>query len=110
MAIVSTGDELVEVGEMPLPFQIRRSNVFAVAAILRGQSSIYANKTLDDFRNSMYLGVFINTFIKTYPDRFQSKMVELSTHYEAIMQQVAKLEKSKCSFTFFCNSKESNFG
>ena len=35
MAIVSTGDELVEVGEMPLPYQIRRSNVFAVAALLR---------------------------------------------------------------------------
>ena len=66
-----------------------------VAAILRGQSSIYAHKTLDDFRNSMYLGVFVNTFIKTYPDRFQSKMVEFSIDYEKIMQQVAKIEKSK---------------
>ncbi len=36
-AIVSTGDELVEVGEMPLAYQIRRSNVFAVASILRGE-------------------------------------------------------------------------
>lgn len=42
-AIVSTGDELVEVGEMPLPHQIRRSNVFSVAAILRGQCGVEAD-------------------------------------------------------------------
>jgi molybdopterin molybdotransferase len=42
-AIVSTGDELVEVGEMPLPHQIRRSNVFSVAAILREQCGIDAD-------------------------------------------------------------------
>lgn len=42
-AIVSTGDELVEVGDMPLPHQIRRSNVFSVAAILRGQCAIDAD-------------------------------------------------------------------
>ena len=42
-AIVSTGDELVEVGEMPLPHQIRRSNVFSLAAILRGQCEIDAD-------------------------------------------------------------------
>ena len=42
VAIVSTGDELVEVGEMPLPYQIRRSNVFSVGAILRGVGGIEA--------------------------------------------------------------------
>ncbi len=42
-AIVSTGDELVEVEEMPLPHQIRRSNVFSLAAILRGQCGIDAD-------------------------------------------------------------------
>jgi molybdopterin molybdotransferase len=35
IAIVSTGDELVEVGERPLPHQIRRSNSHALAASLR---------------------------------------------------------------------------
>ncbi len=35
IAIVSTGDELVEVGERPLPHQIRRSNAHALAASLR---------------------------------------------------------------------------
>lgn len=43
VAIISTGDELVEVNEMPLPYQIRRSNVFAVAAILRGAFLIDAD-------------------------------------------------------------------
>lgn len=34
VAIVSTGDELVDVAETPLPYQIRRSNVYAVQALL----------------------------------------------------------------------------
>lgn len=34
IAIVSTGDELVEVHEQPLPFQIRRSNVYTLAPLL----------------------------------------------------------------------------
>lgn len=33
-AIISTGDELVKVFETPLPHQIRRSNVFAIEAML----------------------------------------------------------------------------
>ncbi len=33
-AIISTGDELVDVSETPLPHQIRRSNVFAIQAML----------------------------------------------------------------------------
>ncbi|MBX2890083.1 MAG: molybdopterin molybdotransferase MoeA [Saprospiraceae bacterium] len=33
-AIVSTGDELVDVGQIPLPHQIRSSNVFALRALL----------------------------------------------------------------------------
>ena len=35
IAIVSTGDELIAVGERPLPHQIRRSNAHALAASLR---------------------------------------------------------------------------
>lgn len=35
VAIISTGDELVEVGEQPLPYQIRRSNVYTLAPLLR---------------------------------------------------------------------------
>lgn len=35
VAIVSTGDELVDVADTPLPHQIRRSNVYAIQALLR---------------------------------------------------------------------------
>jgi len=34
IAIVSTGDELVAVSEQPLPYQIRRSNVYTLAPLL----------------------------------------------------------------------------
>ncbi|MFK7984008.1 MAG: molybdopterin molybdotransferase MoeA [Saprospiraceae bacterium] len=33
--IISTGDELVEIGEMPLPHQVRKSNVYQIQAILK---------------------------------------------------------------------------
>jgi molybdopterin molybdotransferase len=34
VAVISTGDELVDIPDMPLPYQIRRSNVYAIAALL----------------------------------------------------------------------------
>ncbi len=34
VAVISSGDELVEVGDLPLPHQIRRSNVHSLAAAL----------------------------------------------------------------------------
>ena len=37
VAIISTGDELVEVHEMPLLHQIRRSNAYALAALLESE-------------------------------------------------------------------------
>lgn len=38
IAIVSTGDELVDVSEVPAPYQIRKSNVHTLAAALRNFS------------------------------------------------------------------------
>ena len=35
VAIISSGDELVEIKEVPLPHQIRKSNVYAVGALLK---------------------------------------------------------------------------
>lgn len=35
VAIISTGNELVEINETPLPHQIRRSNVYAIAAEIK---------------------------------------------------------------------------
>lgn len=34
VALISTGDELVDVNETPLPHQVRRSNTYAMAAVL----------------------------------------------------------------------------
>jgi molybdopterin molybdotransferase len=42
IAIVSTGDELVDIGGMPLPYQIRRSNVYAIKAMLETEFKIKA--------------------------------------------------------------------
>jgi molybdopterin molybdotransferase len=44
VAIVSTGDELVEISEKPLPYQIRRSNAHALKAMLQtagGDASLH---------------------------------------------------------------------
>jgi molybdopterin molybdotransferase len=35
IAVISTGDELVDISETPLPHQIRKSNVVQIAAVLR---------------------------------------------------------------------------
>jgi molybdopterin molybdotransferase len=42
VAIVSTGDELVDIGDTPLPYQIRRSNVYAIKAMLETEFKIQA--------------------------------------------------------------------
>ena len=43
VAIISTGDELVEIGETPEAHQIRRSNVYAIAALLDDRFKIEAD-------------------------------------------------------------------
>ncbi|MDZ7878947.1 MAG: molybdopterin molybdotransferase MoeA [Saprospiraceae bacterium] len=42
VAIISTGDELVEITESPEDYQIRRSNVYAIAALLTEKCKITA--------------------------------------------------------------------
>ena len=46
--ILSTGDELIEIGDTPLPHQIRRSNVYQIQAILAQQNLDAAVKHLAD--------------------------------------------------------------
>ena len=43
IAIVSTGDELIDIDEIPQAWQIRRSNVYAIAALLREKQGIEAH-------------------------------------------------------------------
>ena len=44
ICVIGTGDELVDLGEVPLPHQIRASNIYAIAAALRGHG--FANISL----------------------------------------------------------------
>lgn len=54
VAVVSSGDELVEINQNPLPHQIRKSNVYAVGALLKkvGVSVEYFH-IADDLENSI---------------------------------------------------------
>jgi molybdopterin molybdotransferase len=55
--VISTGDELVEIDETPLPYQIRKSNVFSIQAVLRrhGLSSdrLHLLDQKEDVRNQL---------------------------------------------------------
>jgi molybdopterin molybdotransferase len=42
VAVISTGDELVDIPDTPLPYQIRRSNVYAIATLLEDAFKIEA--------------------------------------------------------------------
>ncbi|MCP9761769.1 molybdopterin molybdotransferase MoeA [Lacihabitans soyangensis] len=54
VAIVSSGDELVEITEIPLPHQIRKSNVYAVGALLKKLNvSVSYFHIADDLENSI---------------------------------------------------------
>ena len=48
VAVISTGDELVEVDEMPLPQQVRRSNTWAIASVLESMGAVVEMKHLRD--------------------------------------------------------------
>jgi molybdopterin molybdotransferase len=54
VAIVSSGDELVEISENPLPHQIRKSNVYAVGTLLQKLDvSVEYFHIADDLENSI---------------------------------------------------------
>ncbi len=53
MAVCSTGDELVEVDEMPLPHQIRQSNVYFIAADLQKENISASIHHLPDDKEMM---------------------------------------------------------
>jgi molybdopterin molybdotransferase len=52
VAIISTGDELVDIHEQPLPYQIRRSNAYALSAAL---TQVGARTSLFHFRDDQEL-------------------------------------------------------
>lgn len=66
-----------------------------IAEILRGQSSIYAKRSLDDFRKPMLIGIFIGKFIDTYPERFETVQSKFKGEYSVMMSEIQQLDKSK---------------
>ena len=58
VAVISTGDELVDISETPLPYQIRRSNVYAIAALLESTFKIEAQLFhFDDDKDLIFNGL-----------------------------------------------------
>jgi len=54
IALISTGNELVEINETPLPFQIRKSNVYALEVALPQTSTQVSSFHLPDNRKVIY--------------------------------------------------------
>ncbi len=55
--IISTGDELVEVGQLPQPYQIRRSNGYALQAALSGMGFPAVQYHFEDTRDAIRKGL-----------------------------------------------------
>ncbi len=65
-----------------------------VAEILRGQSSIYYGKTVEDFRNKMFIHAFISKFVEVYADRFVGVKMEFDPFYDAVFKKIKAIEPS----------------
>lgn len=72
-----------------------------VADILRKQTPIYAKRTLDDFRKSMFVGAFMNKFIEIYPQRFEDIKKQYTAKYEKIMIEIKKFDNTKYRELFY---------
>jgi molybdopterin molybdotransferase len=68
IAVISTGDELVDISEIPLSHQIRKSNVVQIAAVLRQP------------------GILLKTFhISDDPEEVEGLLGELLSSYDCII-------------------------
>ena len=65
-----------------------------VADILRGQSSIFYGKTMDDFRSKMFIHSFISKFTVVYADRFVPTQAQFEPIFEAIANKIRTIEPS----------------
>jgi molybdopterin molybdotransferase len=64
ICIISTGDELVEVAKMPLPHQIRRSNVFTLVSLIKRLN--LAADTLHIVDDKVILKLKVEEALKNY--------------------------------------------
>ena len=65
-----------------------------VAEILRGQSSIYHGKTVEDFRNKMFIHAFISKFVEVYTDRFVGVKAQFDPLYDLVFNQIKSIDPS----------------
>ena len=65
-----------------------------VAEILRGQSSIYYGKTLEDFRSKMFIHSFISKFTEVYTERFATLKPLFEPIYETVTTNIRTIEPS----------------
>lgn len=72
-----------------------------VADILRAKSSIYAGKTLEDFRSNMYISTYIKTFIETYPERFAEVQRQYKKAFDGLATKIKKLDPAKGKDLFY---------
>ena len=72
-----------------------------VADILRAKSSIYAGKTLEDFRSNMYISTYIKTFIDTFPERFAEVQTKYQKAFNSLTNKIKKLDATKAKDLFY---------
>ena len=72
-----------------------------VVDILHAKSSIYAGKTLEDFRSNMYISTYIKTFIDTYPERFAEVQTTYQKAFNSLTNKIKKLDPTKAKNLFY---------
>ena len=71
-----------------------------VADILRARSSIFASKTLADFRDIKYISTYITTFIATYPRRFANVQRTYQEKFDVLTAKIKKLDPMQAKNVF----------
>jgi hypothetical protein len=72
-----------------------------VADILRAKSSIYAGKTLEEFRSNMFISAYMKTFIDTYPERFAEVQSKYQKAFNGLTVKIKKLDPTKGKDLFY---------
>jgi hypothetical protein len=72
-----------------------------VANILRAKSSIYAGKTLADFKGKMFISTYVTTFIATYPERFADVQRTYQDKFDGLTAKIKKLDPTHSTDLFY---------
>jgi hypothetical protein len=72
-----------------------------VADIMRAKSSIYAGKSLADFRKVMYISTYMKIFIDTFPNRFLDVQNNYQKAFDVLEAKIKKLDAAKAKDLFY---------